>query len=59
MNIMKVVIPNKKRKALKKLKSEVYLLKKAFAEMSASNIEDALSKIQKLIRELEAELENR
>ena len=52
---MKVVIPNKKRKTLKKLKSEVYLLKKAFRELSDDSIEKTLENIQKIIRELEQE----
>jgi hypothetical protein len=50
---MKVVIPTKRSKLIKKLKAEVYLLKSSFKELSEESIEKSLTSIQAIVRELE------
>jgi hypothetical protein len=56
---MKVVIPNKKRKTLERLKTEIYLLKKSFTQLSEKSIEAAFDKIQELMNKLDQEFQNR
>jgi hypothetical protein len=56
---MKVVIPNKKRIILERLKTEVYLLKKTFSQLNEKSIKAAFNKIQELMNKLDQEFQNR
>ena len=59
LNLMKVVIPNKKKKTLERLKTEIYLLKKTFSQLNEKSIEAAFKKIQELMNKLDQEFQNR